>query len=75
MFGIILPFPTTGKIVLFLKLKLKLVLINNSPRILQNAKTVSLHCLQFRSEDLCSLPYSCHLSKSFNLARFLFLYL
>lgn len=40
MFRIILLFPTTGKIVLFLKLKLKLVLINNSPNILQNGNTM-----------------------------------
>lgn len=40
MFGIILLFATTGEIVLFLKLKLKLVLINNSPNILQNGNTM-----------------------------------
>lgn len=40
IFGIILLFPTTGMAALFMKLKLKLVLINDSTSILQNANAM-----------------------------------
>lgn len=40
IFRIILSFPTTGMAALFMKLKLKLVLINDSTSILQNANAM-----------------------------------
>lgn len=39
VFGIIL-FPTTGIVALFMKLKLKLLLINDSTNILQNTNAI-----------------------------------